>query len=144
MSDSITSSEFARLIAGGIPDPLPDPPAPDPDVDHAPARHQVLSADEKRLAIRNALRYFPSSLHAELAPEFAAELERDGRIYMRRLRPTEYVMRARPIDEYPARSRQAAAIMLMIQNNLDPAVAQHPHELVTYGGTRLGGCDPGI
>jgi len=134
MSDSITSSEFARLIAGGIPDPLPDPPAPDPDVDHAPARHQVLSADEKRLAIRNALRYFPSSLHAELASEFAAELERDGRIYMRRLRPTEYAMRARPIDDYPARSRQAAAIMLMIQNNLDPAVAQHPHELVTYGG----------
>ncbi len=103
-------------------------------VDRAPARRQVLTAAEKRLALRNALRYFPQELHAELAPEFAEELATAGRIYMHRYRPSEYEMRARPIDDYPAKCAAAAAIMLMIQNNLDPAVAQHPHELITYGG----------
>jgi urocanate hydratase len=127
-------ADFRRSVSSGIPDSVPAMPPPDPEVSHAPPRRQALDEAGKRLALHNALRYFPSALHAELAPEFAEELERDGRIYMRRLRPTEYEMRARPIDEYPARCRQAAAIMLMIQNNLDPAVAQHPHELVTYGG----------
>jgi urocanate hydratase len=134
MKGQESSSEFRRAIAAGLPDALPPQPPADPDVDHAPPRRQVLDAKGKELALRNALRYFPARLHAELAPEFAGELEQDGRIYMRRLRPTEYEMRARPIDEYPARSRQAASIMLMIQNNLDPRVAQHPHELITYGG----------
>ncbi|MDE5635031.1 MAG: urocanate hydratase, partial [Muribaculaceae bacterium] len=111
-------------------------PAPrpyDPEVNHAPRRKDILTPEEKRLALRNALRYFDPKHHAELAPEFADELNRYGRIYMYRFRP-DYPMYARPIDEYPARSRQAAAIMLMIQNNLDPRVAQHPHELITYGG----------
>jgi urocanate hydratase len=134
MQDQPAPADFKRLVSAGIPDALPPAAPPDPEVNHAPPRRQVLSPAEKKLALRNALRYFPQELHAELAPEFAGELERDGRIYMRRLRPTEYEMKARPIDEYPARSRQAAAIMLMIQNNLDPRVAQHPHELVTYGG----------
>lgn len=125
---------FAELVAEGIPAELPELPPEDPSVDHAPARRQVLSQRERELAVRNALRYFPAAWHPVLAPELAAELARDGRIYMRRFRPTGYEMKARPIDEYPARSRQAAAIMLMIQNNLDPAVAQHPHELITYGG----------
>ena len=124
---------FRRAVAEGIPDELPPAPPDAPDVDHAPARRQVLSDSDKGLALTNALRYFPPHLHERLAPEFAAELARDGRIYMRRYRPS-YVMRARPIDAYPARSRHAAAIMLMIQNNLDPGVAQHPHELITYGG----------
>jgi urocanate hydratase len=127
-------SDFAKRIAEGIPDELPEMPTPGPAADRAPARPSVLSASEAALALRNALRYFPPQLHERLAPEFAGELRRDGRIYMRRYRPTAYEMRARPIDAYPARSRQAAAIMLMIQNNLDPAVAQHPEELITYGG----------
>lgn len=121
-------------IAEGIPDALPPMPPWDPEVNHAPPRRQVLSPGERELALRNALRYFPSHLHEALAPEFANELSARGRIYMYRYRPTSYPMKAHPIDAYPARSRQAAAIMLMIQNNLDPAVAQHPHELVTYGG----------
>jgi urocanate hydratase len=126
--------EFRRALAAGIPDELPPPLAPDPAVDHAPSRRRVLTAAEERLALKNALRYFEPRHHAVLAPEFAGELRQLGRIYMARLRPTDYEMRARPIDDYPARCRAAAAIMLMIQNNLDPAVAQHPHELVTYGG----------
>jgi urocanate hydratase len=130
--ESIT--EFQSRVAEGIPDRLPSVPAFDPDVSHAPARPRVLAPAERELALRNALRYFPAHMHADLAPEFAGELDEDGRIYMRRFRPTEYAMTARPIDAYPARSRQAAAIMLMIQNNLDPEVAQHPHELITYGG----------
>jgi len=121
-------------IAEGIPHPLPVHPGLDPSVDHAPARKDILTAAEKKLALRNALRYFPVEDHAILAPEFAAELTKHGRIFMHRLRPTEYEMQAHPIDAYPATSRQAAAIMLMIQNNLDPAVAQFPHELITYGG----------
>ncbi len=134
MKSAAPEPDFRTLVAEGIPDALPDMPPDDPEVSHAPARRQVLSREEKDLAVRNALRYFPPKLHPALAPEFARELESDGRIYMRRYRPGGYAMRARPVGEYPARSRQAAAIMLMIQNNLDPAVAQHPHELVTYGG----------
>jgi urocanate hydratase len=134
MSQPSGVSDFGKAVAAGLPDALPDLPPVDPGVSHAPPRRQVLAPHEKRLALRNALRYFPGSLHEQLAPEFAQELESYGRIYMMRLRPTTYEMRARPIDEYPAKCRQAAAIMLMIQNNLDPAVAQHPHELITYGG----------
>ncbi|MDR0544850.1 MAG: urocanate hydratase [Odoribacteraceae bacterium] len=128
-----TTKTFQESIREGIPDELPAPLPRDPNVNHAPRRKDILNKNEKQLAIRNALRYFEPRLHAALAPEFAEELELYGRVYMYRLRP-DYPMRARPIDEYPARSRQAAGIMLMIQNNLDPAVAQHPHELITYGG----------
>ena len=117
----------------GIPATLPPMPAYDRDINHAPKRKDILTPEQKQLALRNALRYFPKSLHAALAPEFAEELKKYGRIYMYRYRP-QYEMKARPIDEYPHRSRQAAAIMLMIQNNLDPRVAQHPHELIIYGG----------
>ena len=124
---------FKEELQMGIPEVLPEMPAYDTTINHAPKRKDILTPDEKRLALRNALRYFPKHLHAQLAPEFAEELHKYGRIYMYRLRPT-YPMYARPIDEYPARSRQAAAIMMMIQNNLDPRVAQHPHELITYGG----------
>lgn len=134
MTRAATPADFHAAILEGIPDALPEMPAWDPAVNHAPARRQVLTPAEKELALRNALRYVPEHLHPALAPEFALELVTDGRIYMRRYRPAEYAMRARPIDAYPARCRQAAAIMLMIQNNLDPEVAQHPHELVTYGG----------
>lgn len=123
-----------ETLAVGIPDPLPAAPPWDEGVSHAPARRGVLDAAGFRLALGNALRYFPGHMHEELAPELADELRRFGRIYMYRLRPVDYEMRAHPIDAYPARSRQAAAIMMMIQNNLDPRVAQHPHELVTYGG----------
>lgn len=124
---------FAESILAGIPAELPANPGIDSSVSHAPVRKDLLSADEKKLALRNALRYFEPRHHAVLAPEFAEELRSYGRIYMYRFRPT-YAMHARPIGEYPARTPQAAAIMLMIQNNLDPAVAQHPHELITYGG----------
>jgi urocanate hydratase len=123
-----------RSLVDGIPHPLPDHPGTDPSVDHAPRRKDILTSDEKRLALRNALRYFPAGDHGELAPEFVEELQGFGRIHMHRLRPTEYEMRAHPITDYPAKSNQAAAIMMMIQNNLDPAVAQFPHELITYGG----------
>jgi urocanate hydratase len=124
---------FAESILAGIPAELPAHPGIDPQVSHAPVRKDILSSDEKKLALRNALRYFDPRHHEVLAPEFAEELRRYGRIYMHRFRPT-YAMHARPIGDYPARTPQAAAIMLMIQNNLDPAVAQHPHELITYGG----------
>ena len=126
----MTFQEELRL---GIPDLLPEMPAYDTNINHAPKRKDILSPEEKRLALRNALRYFPKHMHAQLAVEFADELKKYGRIYMYRLRPT-YPMYARPIDEYPHNSEQAAAIMMMIQNNLDPRVAQHPHELITYGG----------
>lgn len=129
----MTTEEFKKDIQAGIPLPLPSPRQYDTTVNHAPRRKDILTATEKELALRNALRYFPQETHAKLAPEFAKELAEYGRIYMYRLRP-HYEMKARHIDEYPARSRQAAAIMMMIQNNLDPAVAQHPHELITYGG----------
>ena len=124
---------FQQTIREGIPEVLPPARPLDRGVSHAPKRKDILTADEKKLALRNALRYFHPKHHATLAPEFAQELQEHGRIYMHRLRP-EHPMNARPIDHYPAKSRQAAAIMLMIQNNLDPAVAQHPHELITYGG----------
>ena len=126
-------TDFQRQILEGIPDVLPPKKEYDLSINHAPKRKDILSEAEKRLAIRNALRYFPAKHHKELAAEFADELKRYGRIYMYRLRP-DYEMKARNIDEYPAHSRQAAAIMLMINNNLDYAVAQHPHELITYGG----------
>ena len=129
----MTLTDFQNELRQGIPQTLPPLPAYDTTVNHAPRRKDILSPEEKRLALRNALRYFPKEQHEVLAPEFADELQRYGRIYMYRLRPT-YEMYARPIDEYPHRSRQAAAIMMMIQNNLDPRVAQHPHELITYGG----------
>ena len=121
-------------LTRGLPNPLPEHPGIDPSVDHAPRRKDILTQSEKRLALRNALRYFNEEDHSILAPEFKDELIQFGRIYMHRFRPTEYDMRAHPIDAYPAQSKQAAAIMLMIQNNLDPAVAQFPHELITYGG----------
>ena len=126
-------TDFITQIQTGIPQNLPEPKAYDPDVNHAPVRKDILNQREKALALRNALRYFPKEHHAALAPEFAEELKKYGRIYMYRFRP-DYPMYARPIKAYPARCRQAASIMLMIQNNLDPAVAQHPHELITYGG----------
>lgn len=126
-------NEFKDIVAAGIPSELPRHPGYDTDVNHAPRRKDILTDEEKHLALKNTLRYFPTKFHAELAPEFARELQEYGRIYMYRFRPT-YPMYARSIDEYPAKSRQAAAIMMMIQNNLDPRVAQHPHELITYGG----------
>jgi len=124
---------FQETIIQGIPKELPAKTKLDPSVSHAPKRKAILNKEEEKLALRNALRYFPKEWHAELAAEFLEELREYGRIYMYRFRPT-YEMYARGIEEYPAKSQQAAAIMLMIQNNLDPAVAQHPHELITYGG----------
>lgn len=128
-----TTLSFKEEILQGIPDALPAPAVYDRTINHAPKRKDILSAEEKKLALANALRYFQPEHHAELAKEFYKELTDFGRIYMYRFRPG-YEMKARSIDEYPAKSKQAAAIMLMIQNNLDPAVAQHPHELITYGG----------
>ena len=129
----MTLAEFQADIRAGIPEVLPELPAYDHSVSHAPKRKDILTPEEKKLALRNALRYFPKKYHATLAPEFAEELRTYGRIYMYRFRP-QYDMYARPIEDYPHKSLQAAGIMLMIQNNLDPAVAQHPHELITYGG----------
>lgn len=126
--------KFQEEILAGIPqDRLPEPKPYDKTINHAPKRKDILTAEEKVLALKNALRYFPAKFHTELAPEFAQELKDYGRIYMYRFRPS-YDIYARPIDEYPCRNRQAAAIMAMIQNNLDPRVAQHPHELIIYGG----------
>ena len=124
---------FKAQIQQGIPEVLPTKKAYELEVNHAPKRKEILSIAEKKLALRNALRYFDVKHHTELLPEFAEELQTYGRIYMHRFRP-EYKMYARPISEYPGRCEQTKAIMLMIQNNLDPAVAQHPHELITYGG----------
>ena len=129
----MTLQEFQQHICAGIPDTLPAPKPYDTTINHAPKRKDILTPEQKELALRNALRYFDPKHHAVLAPEFAEELREYGRIYMYRFRP-DYEMYARPIEHYPTRSRQAAAIMLMIQNNLDKAVAQHPHELITYGG----------
>jgi len=129
----ITQVSFKEQVAEGIPNVLPNPKPYNTAINHAPKRKDILSNEEKKLALRNALRYFDKKHHTELLPEFKHELETYGRIYMYRLRP-DYKMYARPIDAYPAKSKQAAAIMLMIQNNLDYAVAQHPHELITYGG----------
>ena len=124
---------FQEEILAGIPEELPKARPYETGVNHAPKRKDILTYEQKVLAVKNALRYFPERHHAVLAKEFAEELRLYGRIYMYRFRPS-YEMYARPIDEYPARSRQTAAIMAMIQNNLDPQVAQHPHELITYGG----------
>ncbi|WP_243470974.1 urocanate hydratase [Winogradskyella sp. MH6] len=129
----VTKLSFKDQIMEGIPNTLPQPKPYDPNINHAPKRKAILSPEEEKLALRNALRYFDEKHHSTLLPEFKEELDKYGRIYMYRLRP-DYKMYARPIDEYPAKSKQAAAIMLMIQNNLDYAVAQHPHELITYGG----------
>lgn len=124
---------FQEQIQQGIPNQLPAAKPYETNINHAPKRKEILGEEEKKLALKNALRYFEPKFHAELLPEFKEELEKYGRIYMYRFRP-DYEMKARPISEYPGKSEQAKAIMLMIQNNLDYAVAQHPHELITYGG----------
>lgn len=129
----MTLQEFQQSIREGIPAELPAPKAYEPEINHAPKRKDILTKEEKKLAIRNALRYFDPKHHAVLAPEFAEELEKYGRIYMYRFRP-DYKMYAHNINDYPHKSLQAAGIMLMMMNNLDYAVAQHPHELITYGG----------
>jgi len=124
---------FQQQIQQGIPRELPQPKPYEPQINHAPKRKEILNEEEKKLALKNALRYFEPKFHSELLPEFREELEKYGRIYMYRFRP-DYEMYARPISEYPGKSLQAKSIMLMIQNNLSYAVAQHPHELITYGG----------
>ncbi|SIS63358.1 urocanate hydratase [Chryseobacterium ureilyticum] len=124
---------FQEQIQQGIPNQLPQPKPYETNINHAPKRKEILGEEEKKLALKNALRYFDPKFHAELIPEFKQELEDYGRIYMYRFRP-DYEMKARSIEDYPGKSEQAKAIMLMIQNNLDYAVAQHPHELITYGG----------
>lgn len=125
--------EFRKLVLQGIPDELPERKSYDDTVSHAPKRKDILTTDEKKLAIKNALRYFPEKQHEILAPEFAEELNTYGRIYMYRFRP-DYRISARSINDFPHKSVHAAAIMLMLSNNLDYAVAQYPHELITYGG----------
>ena len=132
----MTKEDIKADISQGIPNSIPPKKSYDPTVNHAPKRKEILTDEEKKLALRNALRYFPSNQHEELAKDFAEELKHYGRIYMYRYRP-DYEMYARPISEYPGKCEQAKAIMVMIQNNLDPAVAQHPHELITYGGNCL-------
>ena len=129
----MTTADFKKMIIEGIPEKLPDPKPYDQNLNHAPKRKDILSPDEKKLALKNALRYFPVHFHKVLAKEFARELHNTGRIYMYRFRP-EYEIKARHIDDFPHQSEHAAAIMLMISNNLDREVAQHPHELITYGG----------
>ena len=133
LASDLTLAEFQREVAAGLPDVLPTPKQRSNKVPHAPVRKDILTPQQKELALANALRYFPAEQHEVLAPEFAEELKNYGRIYMYRFMP-DYDMYARPIDAYPAQTAQAAGIMLMIQNNLDPAVAQHPEELITYGG----------
>lgn len=129
----ITTGQFKKLVVAGIPQRLPAPKPHDPTLNHAPKRKDILSAEEKKLALKNALRYFPKKFHAVLAKEFSEELKTYGRIYMYRFRP-DYKIYARPVNEYPGKSLQAKAIQHMLSNNLDYAVAQHPHELITYGG----------
>ena len=129
----MTTAEFKKQISEGIPSALPSPKTYDQNINHAPRRKDVLNNAEKRLAVKNALRYFPVEFHPVLAREFALELSSYGRIYMYRFMP-DYEIKARHIDDFPYRTRSAGAIMLMISNNLDLSVAQHPHELITYGG----------
>ncbi|HAF28948.1 MAG TPA: urocanate hydratase [Bacteroidales bacterium] len=129
----MTREEFQQVVLQGIPNELPSPKTYDPEINHAPKRKEILTITEKKLAIKNALRYFDKKHHEVLAKEFAEELEKYGRIYMYRFRP-DYKIWSRSIDDFPAKSRQAQAIMLMLSNNLDYDVAQHPHELITYGG----------
>ena len=126
-------TEFQKQVLAGIPDELPQPKPYDKNSNHAPKRKDILSKEEKRLALKNALRYFPQKHHGVLAPEFAEELKKYGRIYMYRFRP-DYTISARKLNDFPFKSRQAGAIMLMLSNNLDNAIAQHPHELIVYGG----------
>ena len=125
----MTDKEFRKQIVEGIPGTIPAPKPYETSINHAPIRKDILSTEEKKLALKNALRYFPAKHHPVLAPEFAKELADFGRIYMYRYRP-DYKIHARDIDAYPFRSRHAAAIMMMLSNNLDDAVAQHPHELI--------------
>ncbi|MCD4697425.1 MAG: urocanate hydratase, partial [Bacteroidales bacterium] len=125
--------DFQKAVLEGIPVELPQPQEYDLNINHAPVRKEILTTEEKKLALKNALRYFDKRHHQILAPEFKEELDKYGRIYMYRFRPG-YKIYARSINEFPYKSKQAAAIMLMLSNNLDPAVAQHPHELITYGG----------
>jgi len=125
--------EFQKAILAGIPSELPPFKIYEPEINHAPKRKQILDEAEKKLALKNALRYFDKKFHAELIVEFKEELETYGRIYMYRFRP-DYKIYARTLEDYPHKSKQAAAIMLMLSNNLDYAIAQHPHELITYGG----------
>jgi len=129
----VNTDTFRKAVLQGIPDDIPPARPYDLKVSHAPRRKDILNTEEKKLALRNALRYFDSRHHAQLAPEFAGELQQYGRIYMYRYRP-EYEITARKIQDFPHQSQQAAAIMMMLSNNLDTAVAQHPHELITYGG----------
>ena len=133
VSKIVSVEEFQSRILQGIPEELPVAKEIDTTINHAPKRKDILNAEEKKLAVRNALRYFPKKHHKFLATEFAAELKTYGRIYMFRFRP-DYEIKARKFSDYPHKSKQAACIMLMLQNNLDHAVAQHPHELITYGG----------
>ncbi len=132
-SEFLSGEEFKSRILQGIPEELPVSKEIDTTINHAPKRKDILNAEEKKLAVINALRYFPAKHHKILAAEFAAELKTYGRIYMFRFRP-DYIIKARKYSDYPHKSKQAACIMLMLQNNLDHAVAQHPHELITYGG----------
>ena len=129
----MNKEEFQKFVLQGIPDELPEPKKYNPEINHAPKRKEILTKEEKKLALKNALRYFDKKHHTVLAKEFAEELEKYGRIYMYRFRP-DYKIYARSIDDYPAKCKHAASIMLMLSNNLDYAVAQHPHELITYGG----------
>ncbi len=129
----MTADNFKHSILQGIPDILPPPKKYDNTINHAPKRKDILSKKEKLLALKNALRYFDKKFHKELAPEFLEELKKYGRIYMYRFRPN-YEISARSINDFPHKSKQAASIMLMLSNNLDKSVAQHPHELITYGG----------
>lgn len=133
LAKEISTADFRKLILQGIPKTLPKPKAYDATLNHAPKRKEILNEEEKKLALKNALRYFPKKFHATLAKEFSEELKTYGRIYMYRFRP-DYKIYARPIKDYPGKSIQAKAIMHMLSNNLDYAVAQHPHELITYGG----------
>jgi urocanate hydratase len=130
---TLTTTDFQKLVLQGIPAGLPSPKHFDSSINHAPKRKDILTKEEKKLAIKNALRYFDAQHHEVLSKEFAEELKTYGRIYMYRFLP-DYKIYARPINDYPHKSKQAAAIMHMLSNNLDPAVAQHPHELITYGG----------
>ena len=130
---NLSSSDFKKIVLAGIPEKLPSEKIFDTNLNHAPKRKDILNKEEKKLAIRNALRYFNNKHHAVLAKEFADELKKYGRIYMYRYRP-DYSIYARPVSEYPGKSLQAKCIQHMLSNNLDYAVAQHPHELITYGG----------
>ena len=126
-------SDFKNSILEGIPNRIPESKTFDNNINRAPLRKKILNSEEKKLALKNALRYFPNSMHEQLASEFLEELDKYGRIYMYRFKP-KYEIKARHINDFPYKSKQAAAIQLMLSNNLDNAIAQHPYELITYGG----------